>query len=162
MITNYLMVAFEGLKTLRLIHKSRVLAYEQAEKKACVAEMKDYLSQVIRESRSFGKDLENFLAEIEGELGNSKPEEESRIHQSQFYYAVAKSQSNSPTVFLSCLLGDSHSLKAYQDLLSYHNIGLFPRIKQKLEQQFKKIREQIEKVEIFQVSTDFGLYFRPS
>lgn len=153
MITNYLTIAFDGLKTLSLIHKSRVKAYEQAEKKATVMELKDFITSLIHESVGFNEDLENLLVELENECAMSTNDDELRLHQSQFYYAVAKSQNNSRTVFLSCLLGDSYSLKAYQELLNYHNISLFPRIKLKLEQQLKRITDQIAKIEIYQVST---------
>jgi hypothetical protein len=156
MITNYLTIAFEGLKKLSYIHKYRVKAYEQAERKATGTDLKHFIIDIIRESEEFNDDLENLLIEIEKECTLNYKEEDLRLHQSQFYYAVAKSQSNSRTVFLSCLLGDSYSLKAYHDLLNYQNISLFPAIKTKLETQLKKIMGHIERIEIFQVSTQLS------
>lgn len=156
MITNYLTIAFEGLKKLSYIQKYRVKAYEQAERKATETDLKHFIIDIIRESEEFNDDLEDLLLEIEKEYTLNYKEEDLRLHQSQFYYAVARSQNNSRTVFLSCLLGDSYSLKAYHDLLAYQNISLFPVIKAKLENQLKKIKDHIERIEIFQVSTQFS------
>lgn len=143
---NFNYVVFRNLVKIVTMQNYRREAYTKAAYVANNLSLREYFYKLIEESDKFTEELSNCITEIETDLKIERSEEEvsGTIEKSQFYYAIAKTNSNLRTVCLSCKLGDVSCTKLYEEILGFVNICQFPSIRAMVQNQKKKIESHLD------------------